>query len=729
MSPSTHSPGPLPPSLFSIYRTYKRETSTVIGWLISFDKTADNSKDDQNPILQELTVRQIADRARNAASIGIRPPKDIEAAFKMVIVFNETQAEAYRLLFPKLKQSKENSKKIPGEPPNLSSKSCANSFGALAELIEVEEEFDVPAYELWREDATIPDAKSSVINEDSIGNFMALQTWIAESQAIIETTNSIWASFATGDLTLSAAGWLTNMAQHWVRHMDFPNNCDFSKTLFFSIKKRTSGPTGSTVRPAVTLEDLEVADFGKIATDSSFAELAHGCGLFQTFLNRGPAGSRVTSVALPKSEWSRKASHNLSQRCPERENEKEIAAICDERYNHDGILLASLVKGASRHPLSEGYNLKYPSLGWDPKHIEHALAVPFLCELKGEGVHGKTIVAAHMLLESGRSFVHEFEKIGKPPLNCRILVLRRANEVLDAIQDLIRGRTFEKSTVDLVLLLRNKLRVFVSNKTFDIYTQSPWVAGSQMSRISDFSIYIGLEILDEKHCFGAVIHLYNMLQHILAEYAEIPILEHLKTLFRSKVFACNQEPRRGFGNTLQLFRGDGKIYQRPEINFRVIAEDRRRKPDHEKVKCSKFSLLRMSLAAHESFLGGYAFRPEFTHRLAVDPKVHRRCARTGPAELFDSYPPSDLVQRAREVLRSEYDDTFPMARLNCFAVLRLCQDIMFGIAARFEALGSAAWPTGMESRDRPGYSQDIKGLEIDYAIDCVHRTMRLVDGG
>ena len=58
----------------------------MIGWLTSFEKTADNSKDDQNPILRELTVRQIADRARKAASIGIRPPKDIEAAFKMVIV-------------------------------------------------------------------------------------------------------------------------------------------------------------------------------------------------------------------------------------------------------------------------------------------------------------------------------------------------------------------------------------------------------------------------------------------------------------------------------------------------------------------------------------------------------------------------------------------------------------------------------------------------------------------
>ena len=98
ISPSKNSPGPLPPTLFSIYRTYKRETSTVIGWLTSFDKTAENSKDDENPILRELTARQIADRARKAARMGTRPPKDIEAAFKMVIVNRSRLTKHYESL-------------------------------------------------------------------------------------------------------------------------------------------------------------------------------------------------------------------------------------------------------------------------------------------------------------------------------------------------------------------------------------------------------------------------------------------------------------------------------------------------------------------------------------------------------------------------------------------------------------------------------------------------------
>lgn len=65
-----------------------------------------------------------------------------------------------------------------------------------------------------------------------------------------------------------------------------------------------------------------------------------------------------------------------------------------------------------------------------------------------------------------------------------------------------------------------------------------------------------------------------------------------------------------------------------------------------------------------------------------------------------------------------------MARLNCFAVLRLCQDILFGIAARFKALGTAAWPTRLNRRRE---LQEIEGVEIEWAIDCVHLIMRLVD--
>jgi hypothetical protein len=116
-------------------------------------------------------------------------------------------------------------------------------------------------------------------------------------------------------------------------------------------------------------------------------------------------------------------------------------------------------------------------------------------------------------------------------------------------------------------------------------------------------------------------------------------------------------------------------------------------------------------------------------RLGADPKVLQRCVKTRSKDVFDNYPPSDLVQRAREVLRSEYDGTLALARLNCFAVLRLCQDILLGIAARFRALGTAAWPPEPPPEISKLGLFDIKEVNIQNAIYCIYLTMRCVDGG
>lgn len=69
------------------------------------------------------------------------------------------------------------------------------------------------------------------------------------------------------------------MAQHYVRIMDDPNTFDYSKASFWC----TGNKKDVTVRPGVTSEELGTAEFSKIATNSLFAELTHGCGLCWPF--------------------------------------------------------------------------------------------------------------------------------------------------------------------------------------------------------------------------------------------------------------------------------------------------------------------------------------------------------------------------------------------------------------------------------------------------------------
>lgn len=102
--------------------------------------------------------------------------------------------------------------------------------------------------------------------------------------------------------------------------------------------------------------------------------------------------------------------------------------------------------------------------------------------------------------------------------------------------------------------LRRELIAFTSDKTFDLCSQSPWVMGSYMSAISDFTLFVGLQTLHEQALFGATMHLYNTLRQI-GGCPEIPILDHLRRLFRDVVFTGKQYPRKNFCNIFELICG------------------------------------------------------------------------------------------------------------------------------------------------------------------------------
>ncbi|KAI4615284.1 hypothetical protein J4E83_007011 [Alternaria metachromatica] len=272
-----------------------------------------------------------------------------------------------------------------------------------------------------------------------------------------------------------------------------------------------------------------------------------------------------------------------------------------------------------------------------------------------------------------------------------------------------------------------KLDVLLSDKVFDLYSQSPWVTGSQMAAISDWSLFVGLELLSEGDCFGAVIHIYNMLQQLDVECKRIPILEHLQTLFKSKVFAGRSEPQRSFSSIFELFCGGAKILQAQGV--RLL---HRSKPKETCVssKFSKISLAEMHSSTTQSFFHLYMPSAKFWTRLTDNPRIVQRY--TTHENLFAQFPPSDTIRRAEEIIRPEYEGAFPIARLNCFAVLRLCQDIMLAIAARFQVLGTAAWPPGMEDIGSPSVLHIPSGIEpyvkIEVAVKCVRITMILIDG-
>jgi hypothetical protein len=80
----------------------------------------------------------------------------------------------------------------------------------------------------------------------------------------------------------------------------------------------------------------------------------------------------------------------------------------------------------------------------------------------------------------------------------------------------------------------------VAEKRFDLFAQSPGVAGSVVCSIADLSLESGLELLNEGAFMSCVLHMYNMLRQIGVAIPTIPILEHLADRFAQPVFAGTQ---------------------------------------------------------------------------------------------------------------------------------------------------------------------------------------------
>ena len=485
---------PLPYDLSDVYRTYKRGTSIVIRWLHTFDTVgttnlrcgAKKEEDLQN---DDITVREIVDRARKAASMGKRPPEDIQMAFKTVImnrstltkyyeslpvstqgvqdstdrhkIFNETLAEAYALLFPAPKKRRsKGSKGTPRTPPEKPTLATKNNFETLAGLIEAEQDSSYSASEYWKEDIPSPNTKRSAIADDPMELVFAVRAYLTEFQAIVETTKAIWTSYAAGEMPLAVAGWLTNFALHFLELVRIKG------AKMYSYEEGLFHDFGEFGRPraATTAEQLASADFSRTASAANFAELTHGCGLiwptqiFKTFAETHelpPAfekerGRFETFFRNASEEHEAKKTFAQSvtdlasldgDQLSDAEREVRASTICADRYTHDRRLLVSMVRSVTQHPAFVSHqpmpymdqihtHRQFPFRA----HMPHPLNLPMMVRVKEKTSCSATVATAHMLLESGRSFLHEYEKMWKSPPNCRIVVLSRANEVLSAMQ-------------------------------------------------------------------------------------------------------------------------------------------------------------------------------------------------------------------------------------------------------------------------------------------------------
>ncbi len=133
---------------------------------------------------------------------------------------------------------------------------------------------------------------------------------------------------------------------------------------------------------------------------------------------------------------------------------------------------------------------------------------------------------------------------------CRLTALRLAQQATKSIDNVINDKIcFPCScTQTLAYHLRSleaDLNAFAKYKCWDLYFQSPWVAGNQILEMLDLCHYYGMKLSIYRHYVGAVVHSYNILQQ-LAGLERILLLEYICEQYRGTFFPGGQRPTSNF---------------------------------------------------------------------------------------------------------------------------------------------------------------------------------------
>ncbi|KAI4676281.1 uncharacterized protein J4E88_007195 [Alternaria novae-zelandiae] len=637
-------------------------------------------------------------------------------------VFNDTLAKAYSILFPPITQERQPKKPFAKAAPRRTVFS-ANTFDALSHLVEEESDFDACASAFWQE-VTSSTPAVLTISDDSVSDALALHTYVLELQTTIQTIRGFWDSAADGEIPLAVAGWLTNMAHYylisWI-HAQGPAHDDHEKTLggFFS-KAQPKGQREGYV--SMSLEDP--VGLRELSEQEVFLEFTHGHGLvwpsteIRRFFDRAIAKDESLGVVerckfedyFKAQPDQRSVKHDfvdsIQRYLPTegadtvQEHYRKLLEISDARYKQDQEMVQSLYRSVCQSPLWD-YRV-FPKhedepqwTAWGDNPLQFPIAVPLLWNLKAYqepdgGLMTSLVMGTHMLLESCRSFAPSAIAQTRSHTNNRIRVLSLARNARTALDELLKTSVsdpvkagwlytdaWSKGAYSTIQQFQN----IASEKSFDLYTQSPWVTGSYMATIMSRNMDLGLELLNQHGYASDLLHLYNMLRQLGVLCVQIPILDHLCDLLGSAIFPYSEgRPTSKFDlmarttNRMPMCKGENKFYRaKGTTTTEPYGKEARIKP------------FELSCFAKECIWYQYSTSPKFLARITDERYLAKK--HDFKPEILMRYTPSEIILRAKDHVMPEFEGPFPLAKINYFAVAGLVMDVWKEVACQIAKPG------------------------------------------
>ena len=275
----------------------------------------------------------------------------------------------------------------------------------------------------------------------------------------------------------------------------------------------------------------------------------------------------------------------------------------------------------------------------------------------------------------------------RPPatiIQRRLIALRLAQQGRQTIHDLLSDKTCFpcRCTQTLAFHLQRleaDLLHYASHKCWNVFFQSPWVAGNHALEILDLYHYYGMKLFGYRHYVGAVLHTYNVLQQ-LAGLEEIPLFEGLCEQYEQTFFPGGRPEEnfkacwtRSIGARLKFKKGHRSHNQRDSWCMAVPAHAAQKaaglgisKGEHDdKDECTLFNIKQQDYCVSEEQWESFR-NAESLGNVEEASAVQKKL--------------QSLLSYANSVLSSSSCEAIPQARLNHFTVFATCVRVISTIS-------------------------------------------------
>ena len=271
----------------------------------------------------------------------------------------------------------------------------------------------------------------------------------------------------------------------------------------------------------------------------------------------------------------------------------------------------------------------------------------------------------------------------RPPatiIQSRLIALSLAQQGRQTIHDLLSDRACFpcRCTQTLAFHLQNleaDLLHYASHKCWDVFFQSPWVAGNHALEMLDLCHYYGVKLFGYRHYVGAVLHTYNVLQQ-LAGLEEVPLFEGLCEQYEQRFFPGGR-PKGNFkacwtryiGARLKFKKGHRSRNQRDSWCMAI--------PAHAAQKAAGLGITKEQHDEKDECLLFKIKQQDYC--VSADQWATIRHAETlGKSEEAHAVPSrlQSLFSYANSLVSSSSYEAIPQARLNHFAVFATCVRII-----------------------------------------------------